>query len=107
MLARMEGKLGGHHSGELHRISAGAKAERIVAEELQQGGWQEGDLVSRRKNDPRKLEMAARLRRETTLSIKAIAARMHLGTSKSANAKLHHFMREGKRADPSQSRLRR
>jgi hypothetical protein len=42
-------------------------------------------LVSRRKSDPGKLEIAARLRRETTLSIKAIAKPTHLGTSKSAN----------------------
>ena len=40
-------------------------------------------------NDPIKLELAARLRRETTLTIKAIAERVHLGTSKGANANLH------------------
>jgi hypothetical protein len=34
MLAQMEGKLGVHHSGELRRETAEAKAERIVAEEL-------------------------------------------------------------------------
>jgi len=36
---------------------------------------------------------AARLRRETTLSIKAIAARIRLGSSKSANARLHQAMK--------------
>jgi hypothetical protein len=40
----------------------------------------------------RKLGIAARLRKETTLSIKEIAARIRLGTSKSANATLHRFM---------------
>jgi hypothetical protein len=30
----MEGKLGEHHSGELHLEAAGAKGERIVVEEL-------------------------------------------------------------------------
>ena len=50
MLLRMEGKLGDHHSGELHRASAEAKAERIIAEELQRRGWQEADLFARRKN---------------------------------------------------------
>src|SRR6185295_9795212 len=39
--------------------------------------------------DPEKLEIAARLRRETTLTIKYIAAIVHLGSSKSANANLH------------------
>jgi hypothetical protein len=47
-------------------------------------GWKETDLASRPKTDPAKLALAARLRKETTLSIKAIAARAHLGTSKSA-----------------------
>jgi hypothetical protein len=60
-----------------------------MAEQLERYGWQEDDLSCRRKNDPAKLEMAARLRRETMLSINAIAARVHLGTSKTANSKLH------------------
>ena len=40
-----------------------------------------------------KLEIAARLRRETTLSTKAIAGRVHLGSSKAANRSLHSYMR--------------
>ena len=51
LLLRMEGKLGEHHSGGLHRASAEAKAERIIAEELARQGWQESDLVARRKSD--------------------------------------------------------
>jgi len=92
LLLRMAGKLGEHHSGELHRASAQAKAEQIIAEELQRRGWQEADLRTRRKSDPLKLEIAARLRRETTLSLKAIAARVHLGTSKAANRSLHQHL---------------
>lgn len=84
LLLRMEGQLGEHHAGELHRASAQAKAERIIAQELGRQGWQEADLVARRRNDPAKLELAARLRRETTLTIKAIAARVQLGSSKAA-----------------------
>ena len=91
----MEGKLGEPHSGELHRASAEAKAERIIAEELERQGGQESDLAARRKSDAVKLGMAARLRRETTLSTKAIALRLHLGSSKSANRKLHRYMRGG------------
>ena len=49
--------------------------------------------MSRRKSDPGKLEIAARLRRETTLSIKAIAKRTYLGTSKSANIRLYTAVR--------------
>jgi hypothetical protein len=42
-----------------------------------------------------KLELGARLRRETTLTIKAIVARVSLGSSRAANGKLHRHMREG------------
>jgi hypothetical protein len=38
--------------------------------------------------DPGKLAIAARLRQETTLPLKEIPAPIHLGTSKSANARL-------------------
>jgi REP element-mobilizing transposase RayT len=56
---------------------------------------QEADLFTRRKNDAIKLEIAARLRRETTLSTKAIGARVHLGSSKAANRSLHSHVRGG------------
>jgi putative transposase len=105
MLARMEGGLGEHHSGELHRASAEAKAKRIVSEELQRHGRQEADLLTHAKSDPVKLELAARLRRETTLPIKAIAALAQLGSSKSANAKLHQHMRGSGTTDQQQQRV--
>ena len=66
---------------------------------------QEADLFTRRKNDPAKLEIAARLRRETTLPLKATAARVQLGTSKTANAKLHQHLRTPPTSDPSQAPL--
>jgi REP element-mobilizing transposase RayT len=93
MLEAMEGKLGEHHSGELRRETAEAKAERIVAEELSRQGWNESDLATRRKNDPGKLRIAARLRRETTLTIKAIASRVHLGSSRSAYVRLYEWIK--------------
>ena len=92
MLERMEGKLGEHHSGAMRLETAEAKAERIVQEELAGLGWEAGQLHLRRKNDPQKLALAARLRRETTLPLKAIAAKVGLGSSKSANATLHRWM---------------
>jgi REP element-mobilizing transposase RayT len=93
LLGRMEGRLGQHHCGELHRQAAEAKAERIIKEEMRRRGWKELDLKERRRNDPDKLEMAARLRRETTLTIRDISARVHLGTSKGANRNLHDLKR--------------
>ncbi len=105
MLEKMEGKLGDHHSGELRRETAEAKAVRLVGEELARLGWKEADLASRRKSDPAKLAIAARLRTETTLSIKEIAARVHLGTSRSANARLHQWMAQATPHDPTQPQL--
>ncbi len=68
-------------------------------------GWQEAGLFARRKNDAIKLEMAARLRRETTLSTKAIAARVPLGSSKAANWSLHSYMRRGRPRQRGQRQL--
>lgn len=103
LLARMEGGLGEHHAGELHEQVAKAKAERIMAEELQRRGWAQAELARRSKSDLDKLEIAARLRRETTLSIKAIAVRVGLGSSKAANAKLHNHMRRTGAGTPGQA----
>ena len=69
MLERMEGELGEHHLGELRRESAEVRAERIIAEELKREGRSEAELGERRKSDPFKLALAARLRRETTLTV--------------------------------------
>ena len=92
MLERIDGAFSEHHSAELRRQSAEAIAEQIIAAELLRLGCTRQDLASGRKNNPDKLAIAARLRKDTTLTIKAIAALVGLGSSKSANAKLHHWM---------------
>jgi REP element-mobilizing transposase RayT len=93
MLERMDGQLGADHAGALRQEHGAERAERIIAEELKRLGWTEADLISQRKKAPGKLDLAARLRRETTMSLKWIAARVQLGTSKSANGKLHDWMK--------------
>lgn len=45
LLEQIDGKLGEHHFGQLHRETAKAKAGRIIAKELRRIGWQESDLV--------------------------------------------------------------
>ena len=84
----MADRLGEHHAGELRRESAQAKAEGIITAELQRLGWTETDLEQRNKSDPEKMALAARLRRETTLTIKVIAPLLHLGSWKSASTRL-------------------
>ena len=77
-------------------VTAEQKGNRILAGELARLGWQESDLASRRKADPDKLAIAVRLRNETTLSIKWIAARVRIaariGSSKGAKAVLHRWV---------------
>ena len=99
MLERMGGRLGENHAGNLRRESAEDKAQRIIKEHLQRLGWQESERLSQPKSAPGKLPLAARLQRETALSLKWITARVHLDSSKSANAKLHHWLRT--RAEPT------
>ena len=77
-LEQLEGKLGPHHSGELKRETAEARAERIIREELKRLKWRKGELFPRPKSDLTKVAIAARLRRETTLPLPWIAARRHL-----------------------------
>lgn len=91
-LQRMEGKAGENHPGQTRQAAAQAKAQRIVAEELARLGWTPDELAARRNNDPSKLALAARLRQETTLSVKQIAERLQLGKPKGARANLHKFM---------------
>jgi hypothetical protein len=49
-------------------------------EELGAAGWQESDLQARAKRNVTKLRIARRLRTETTMSLKWIAQRLHMGT---------------------------
>ena len=92
MLEKIGLRVGDSHSGELRLESAASKARRIIVEELKRLGWTGQDLVRRRKSDPGKLAIAARLKRETILPLKTIAAMVQLGTSKSANARVRTWM---------------
>jgi hypothetical protein len=66
-----------------------AKGERILAEELRRLKWKEMNLREQPKGELEKLAIAARLRRETTLTIRQIAKRLHMGSWKSLNNKLY------------------
>jgi hypothetical protein len=56
------------------------RARRIVLEELQRLGWNETDLNRRRKGDAQKVEIALRLRTETSIPLKWIAQHLQMGT---------------------------
>ena len=100
----MEGRLGENHSGEIRRESAEVRAGRIIEEEMRRLRWTREDWEHRRKGDPDRLMIAARLRRETTLTIREIAQRMKMGTSQAANSNLHRWMQNSDKAPEKQVR---
>ena len=61
--------------------STGGKAERIIREELNALGWNDGDLRGHRKSDASKVRIAARLRRETTMTLDWIAEHLSMGSA--------------------------
>lgn len=91
LLKRLNGKLAAPHAAGLKGESAEAKAERIIREELKRRRWSPRELSKRLKSDSAKLALAARLRRQTTVTIPWIAARLHAGTWKSLNANLYRW----------------
>ncbi len=104
-LEEMDGQVGEHHFGQLRLETAQARAERIIAEELGRLGWQETDLASRRKHDPGKLQIATRLRKETTLTVRQIAGLLHFGMPRSASVRLLTAARKQAFNDPAQKGL--
>jgi putative transposase len=79
LLAQVSELAGPEHRGEDIRQSAQEKAERILQEELERLGWGAQDLAGRPKGDARKVRIAARLRKETTMTLAWIAQRLHMG----------------------------
>ena len=81
--------------GEEVRQSALAKAQRIAQEELDALGWAAPDLQGRRKSDPQKVRIAARLRRETTMTLEWIADRLCMGAVTHVASLLQRHSRKG------------
>jgi len=80
LLAQAQDKVGPNHYGQEREEASESKAKRIVKEELGRLGWSEGELRRRRKGDAEKIRIARRIRRETTMSLKWIAASLAMGT---------------------------
>ena len=79
LLERMDGAMGTHHGGGERLETEEQKAQRLVLEELRKRRWTEEDLQKRRKTDAAKVKIAARLRRETVMTLEWIAARLRMG----------------------------
>jgi hypothetical protein len=90
LLAQAQAKIGPNHHGGQRREAAEEKAKRIVREELRRLGWKPADLERHRKGDLEKVRIARRLRSETTMSLKWIAACLVMGTWTYLANRLYH-----------------
>jgi hypothetical protein len=72
--------------GETDRERAG----QIMAEILKEAGWTEEELRREGKTHPRKVSLARRLRRETPMTRKWIADRLHMGSASYLSHLLRH-----------------
>jgi hypothetical protein len=68
------------HYGEAVQEAVEVRAERLVSESLKAMGWTDKDLAVRRKDDPKKVELAGKLRAETTVPLAWIAQRLAMGS---------------------------
>jgi putative transposase len=80
MLKYIEEQRGKWHYGRELAESSHAKAERLIKAALQTAGVTEEQLAIWRKGHPLKLELAVRLRAETTVTVEWIAQRLRMGT---------------------------
>jgi hypothetical protein len=62
------------HPAQTRRETTEERARRILNEELDKLGWTGAELAQRAKGDARKLRIAQRLRTETAVTLKWIAA---------------------------------
>jgi hypothetical protein len=79
----------GHGRAEHEEIEQ-EKAESIVRAELALAGWTDGDLLGVPKGHPGKVVIASRLRKETVVTLKWIANRLHMGTWTHVTNRLYH-----------------
>ena len=79
MLDMVEGATGVNHTRQAAEEGMQQRARRIIADGLTVAGWAEARLESERKSHPVKVEVARRLRRETTMTLQWIAERLHMG----------------------------
>ena len=89
LLGQKQERMGPEHYGSARQETAAAKAERLVGEEMKRRKWSVAELDRRAKGDPGKVALAVRLRAETDMTVKWIAARLRMGTSGYVNHLLY------------------
>ncbi|MEY4385448.1 MAG: hypothetical protein RLY20_731 [Verrucomicrobiota bacterium] len=89
LLGQMKERMGPEHYGTQRQETATEHAEGIVTEELKRRRWTEATLGKRAKADAGKLAIAVRLRAETPMTVKWIAARLQMGSPGYLNHQLY------------------
>ena len=79
LLGQMGDRAGENHYAQERQESGEEQARRIVAVELKRLGWKPVELERRRKGDPKKVQIARRLRTETAMTLKWIATELQMG----------------------------
>ncbi len=80
LLEAAQAQVGRSHYGVERQETAEQRARRIVEEELKRRGWTDAILSQLRKGDAGKVQIARRLRAETTMTLQWIAAALAMGT---------------------------
>jgi REP element-mobilizing transposase RayT len=97
LLGQMSERLGPEHYGEERRESQEEKAEGVVGEELRRRKWTEATLGERSKGDREKVKMAARLRKETLVTVAWIAQRLQMGSVANVNTLLYRWRQKNRK----------
>ena len=81
LLAQMSQQRGPNHYGEERFESDEEQALTILGGELKRRRWTEQELETRPKSDRKKVEIAGRLRQETTMTFQWIADQLAMGSA--------------------------
>jgi putative transposase len=90
LLEAIDEKIPEHIFGDEIKETEGHRAERIVKEELARLKWTRRDLLHTPRGDRRKIKIALLLRQKTTMTLKWISERLHMGTWTHLNNRLYH-----------------
>lgn len=85
LLAPVEARRGASHYGAALQETATEKAERSLRAGLQELGWAVAELGTGRKGGRAKVQLAMRLRGETTMTLAWIAVALQMGTGASVS----------------------
>jgi REP element-mobilizing transposase RayT len=79
LLAANETRATENHTAAARQETTEEKARRLLQMELEKLGWTTAELAGRAKGDARKIHIARRLRAETAVTLKWLAAELHMG----------------------------